>query len=94
MHAGASLEAEASSSTTFSVNSSNRSGRSRNGLLHAPSMSSFFWFLWNLATGPQSARLGLLLLRVIAGLGVESSRSESCDTDVEDGTRRRVERSV
>ena len=49
---GASLEAEASSSTKLSVTS--------------------------------SKHFGLLLLRVVAGLGVESSRTESCGTDVED----------
>ena len=46
---GASLKAEASSSSKISMHSSNHSSRSRNGLPRAPSMSSF-WFLWNLAT--------------------------------------------
>ena len=39
--------------------------------------------LWNLATG-LPARLHVLLLRVVAWFGVESSSTESCDTDVED----------
>ena len=79
MLAGASLEAEASSSTKKSVIFSSHSGRSRNGLPRAPSMSSFslcFWFLSNLAT--------CLPVLVAAALGVESSRIESCGTDVED----------
>ena len=38
-----------------------------------------FWFLRNLETG-----LRVLLLRVVAVLGVESSQIESCETDVED----------
>ena len=84
---GASLETEASAPTKLSVNSSDHSGRSRNGLLHAPSMSSFcFLCLVSLESrdGSPSVRLRSLLLRVLTEHGVESSRIESCDTDVED----------
>ena len=54
MLADASLDAEASSSTEFSENSSNHSGRSCDQLPNAASMSSLFFLfsiLWNLATG-------------------------------------------
>ena len=67
---GASLETEASSPTKLPLNSSDHSGRSRNGLPGAVSMSSFF-FLFLVSVESRkwspSARLRLLLLRVFAG---------------------------
>ena len=45
-----------------------------------------FFFLVSFGSGKwsSSAQRRLLLLRVFAGAGAESSRIESCDTDVED----------
>ena len=83
MLAQASLDAEASSSTKFSVNSSNHSGRSCDGLPSAVPMSFFFLFLVSCNMSPR-VRLRVLRRRVVAGLGVESSVVESCGTDVED----------
>ena len=94
MLAGASLETEASSHTKLSVNSSDHSGRSRNGLLRAVALSSFFLSvvcLESRSTSPSGLRF--LLLHVFAGYGVESSRIESCGTDVERCTRSRARRS-
>ena len=85
MLAGASLGAEASSSTKLSTKSSDHSGRSRNGLPCTLSMSSFCLFVFlNCRNWSPSARLRFLLRRVFAEHGVESSRIESCGTDVED----------
>ena len=75
MLAAASLEAEAASSTKVSVSSSNHSCRS---------LIFCFWFLWKSRHWSLSARRRLLLLRVLAGRGAESSRIESCGPDVED----------
>ena len=86
MLAGASLEAEASSSTMFSVNSSNNFNRSCNGASRAASVSSFlFLFSVSVESCNKSPRAQLrrLRLRVVAGLGVEPSVVESCGTDVE-----------
>ena len=51
-------------------------------------MSSFFFILFVVSLETRhwspSARLRFLLLRVVAGLGVEASRIESCGTDVVD----------
>ena len=53
---------------------------------------SLYWYgvhmfcfrsLWNRAIGLTSARLRELLLRVNAGLGVESAVVDSCDNNVE-----------
>ena len=74
MLAGASLDAEASSPTELSVNSSDHSGRSRNGLLRAVALSSFFFLFFvsvESCKRSPSARLRSLLLRVVAGHGVE-----------------------
>ena len=83
MLAGPSLETEASAPTQLSVNSSDHSGRSRNGLLRAVALSSFlFWFLVSVESCKKSP-MRSLLLRVVAGHGVESSVVKSCGTDVQ-----------
>ena len=76
MLAGASLDAEEASSTKISVNSSNHSGRSWDRFPSAGSMSRFlFVFSVSVESYNKShrARLRVLRLRVVAGLGVESS---------------------
>ena len=74
MLAGASLGAEASSSSSLSVNEF-----PRNGLFRAHLLVSF-----ESRNRSPSARLRSLLLRVFAGHASESSRIESCGTDVAD----------
>ena len=82
----ASLDTEASSSTKFSGNSSNHSGRSRNGSRRVLSLSPFL-FLFLVSFGSRnespSARRCLRPLGVFAGTGEESSCIGSCDTAVE-----------
>ena len=72
--AGASLRAGTVSSTRFSVNSSNHSGRSRNGFLRTSSrclhFCLVFWFLLVHATGLPSTVLLVLSLLVDAGCNV------------------------
>ena len=81
MLAGASLDAEASSSTKKSAKSSNQQITQPN----AVSMSSIFCIFGFCGCNESlRARLRVLRLRVVAGLGVKSSVANSCGTDVED----------
>ena len=82
MLAGASLDAEAFSSTEFSENSSNHPGRSCDQLPNAASMSSLF-FCFRFCGISQLVSQCSTGLRGDAGLGVESSAVETCDIDVE-----------
>ena len=80
--AGASLCSGTLSSTRLSVNSSNHSGRSRNGFPRTFSLSPFFFvlffgFCWFMATGLHAVLLELSLL-------VDAWCSASCNTDVGD----------
>ena len=83
--AGASLCTGTLSSTRCSVNSSNRSGRSRNGSPRTVSLSSFLCvFSVSVGSGDRSPRAWLLVLslRVVAGRNEETI--ESCGNDAGD----------
>ena len=79
------------SSTRFSVNSSEHSGRSRNGFLRTPSLSFLFWF--SVSTGPRDAspRTPSLILSLLVDAGCCVGITASCGTDVGDAGEAELE---
>ena len=93
--AGASLYSGTLSSTRFSLNSCNHSGKSDNGSPPASSLSSFlleFGVLVGLGDKSPCACSLTFLLRVVAGRIVEFT--ESCDDDVGDVGKAELEEPV